>query len=57
MVTVKLSDRETPKRASKWCKVCGRKHSRFDPCGLVEVSRVAKSGREVTHLVLPVQEA
>lgn len=57
MATVRLSDRETPKRAPKWCKRCGRKHNRFEPCGLVEVTRTAKSGREVTRLALPAQEA
>lgn len=53
---VQIPEREIPKRTAKWCKRCGRKHNHFESCGLVEVTRIAKSDREVTHFALPAQE-
>lgn len=32
-----------------WCNTCHRKHPRRGGCGLQKVTRIAKSGREVTR--------
>lgn len=55
MKTVSISNltAKIPTRTPKWCKVCLRKHNRFESCGLEVVTRSAKSGREVTRLTLP----
>lgn len=54
--TVNLPEREAPKRSAKWCSRCGRKHSRFDACGLRVVIREAKSENNVIRLALPQKE-
>jgi hypothetical protein len=40
----------------KWCRYCGHKHPARKSCGFEEVTRIAKSGREVTRLVVPLEE-
>lgn len=53
MITVKGPEQEAPKRTPKWCKLCGRKHNLKEPCGLVDVLRIAKSGALVARRTLP----
>lgn len=40
----------------KWCKTCGREHKARADCGLVEVERIAKSGRTVKRWAQPAPE-
>lgn len=40
----------------KWCRTCGRKHQARAECGLVQVERIAKSGRKVMRWAQPEPE-